>query len=396
MDYIRSLCRRATFLLLVVLCAAGVSAGAVAGGEAPDSEREQAAALGIANAQAALDAGDVVAAGALLIQVVNAYPDTEARFDGYPVLEEALKRLSSGRLPFEVLSEFEANLPSVKDLTSAEARHILHAFFLSRATLLDTMGMPDLAQSQLQSAGESVLETLGAYPGEAWHVGAVPAVFEAAVTCAPEYAHVYAEALETFVARSRPSMAAFCARSALVGYYLHEGMDRKVAEKHMTVLLNAASSALIAEALLDPFLRDTEKACLLWAKGYAAYEMGQHQTALGVFQQIAAELPDAGREKAWAELTIPAAYRKLYPADPSLAEAAYRDYLSTHEGHECAQWALLELGNIALEDGRLDEAASYFSRIETEFPAGDAVPMASSGLKKVIELKALERESGAD
>ncbi len=389
-ERVRSFSSHMPFLLLAILCVAGSSVGAVAGDEASEPEREQEAALGLANARAALDSGDIVAAGAALIQVVDAFPDTRAKFDAYPMREDILERVSSGRLPVEVLAEFDARLPAVKDLKTAEARHIQHALFLSRANLLGKMGLTEPAQSQLQSAGESILETLAAYPDEPCHIGAVPVVFEAAVTYAPEYAQAYAKTLETYVARSRPSQAAFCARYALAGYYLHEGMERKAAERQMAVLLNAASNAFVAEAVADPYLHDNEKACFLWAKGYAAYEMGQHQAALGVFQQISAELPNSGREREWAEITIPAVYKKLYPDDPSLARAAYEDYLTTHTGHEYAQWAMLELGNIALDAGRLDEAVSYFSRVETEFPAGDAVPMASSGIERAIELKALE------
>lgn len=395
-DYIRSHYRRATFFMIAMLCVAGLSASAFVAVKTLASEYEEKATLSITNARAALDSGDIAASGLALIQCIDTYPETEAKFEAYEMLEDLRKRLSAGEVPVEVMLEFEARLPAVKDLKTAEAQHILHLFFLSKANLLGKIGMTDLARDLVQSSGDSVLETLYACPDSAWHIGMLPIVFENAVKYAPEYAESYAKALEEFTAATEPCMASFCARYALTGYYLHEGMSRDAAERHMAVMLDATSHQIVKAALADPYLKDSEKACLLWAEGYAAFEMGRTEEALGVFHMISAQYPTAGREKEWADITIPAAYKKLYPKDVSIAEAAYQDYLTTHDGHEYAQWALLELGNMAVEAERFDEAASYFSQVESEFPSSAAARMASAGRAKSITLKALKSGAGTD
>lgn len=389
-DYIRSHKRRAVLFMVAMLCVAGSSVGAFVTMKALDPSLEQDAAKSIANAQAALDSGDVVSTGLTLIEIIDAYPNTQAKFDAYRMLEDLRKRVSAGELSVETMLAFEAKLPAIKDLKTAEARHILHLFFLNKANLLGKMGMTDFAEDLVESNGDSVLETLYAYTDSPWHIGMLPIVFENANKYCPEYAKAYAEALETFIASTDPCVATFCTRYALVGYYLHEGMNREAAEKHMAVMLDATSSKFVSEAATDPYLYDNEKACFLWAKGYAAFEMGQNEAALGAFQQIAADLPNSGREKEWADITIPATFKKLHPEDLSIAEAAYQDYLTTHEGHEYAQWALLELGNIALETERFDEAVTYFSQVESEYPTGTAVTMATAGIEESIKMKTLK------
>ncbi len=395
-EYIRSHKRRATVFMVAMLCVAGTSVGAFVTMKTFDAGFEAEAASSIAQAQAVLDSGDVVSTGLALIEIIDAYPNTHAKFDAYLMLEELRKLVSSGKVPIETLLEFESKLPDVTSLRTAEARHILHVFTLNKAHLLGKLGRGDLAADLVKSGGDGILETLFSFPDTPWHIGMLPIVFENAAKYTPEYATAYAESLETFISETDPCMATFCARYALFRYYLHEGMDREAAERHIAVMLDAASSKFVTEAVTDPYLYDNEKACFLWARGYAAYETGQNQDALAVFQQIAAELPDSGREKEWAEITIPAVYKKLYPEDPTIAEAAYEDYLTTHEGHEYAQWALLELGNIALETERFDEAVSYFEQVETEYPTGTAASMATSGIEKSVELKTLKSGASPD
>lgn len=385
--YVRCHYRRAVLFSAIVLGIAALTAGALTPVSSEDVQREDRAAQAIADAEALLDTDDPVGAGLALIAAIDMYPDTEAKLGAYGLLKELRSQVSGGQVPPEKLVEFETHLPAVADLATHEAKNILYLFHLTKVNLMGKMGLKDMAKGVLESTGTGILDALDAYPDSPWHVSMLPVLFESASKCSPEYAGKFAQGLEAYIAETRPCLGTFSARFALVTYYLHEGMDRKAAERHLPLMTDTAAKGLVATALADPYLSQDEKACMLWAVGYALFESGKNGEALAVFEQVSREYPGAAREKEWAEINIPATLKRLHPNDPTIAEAAYQDYLAAHADHEYAQWALIELGNIALETNQPDKASAYYRQIVTQFPDGHAVAMASSGIEKATELK---------
>lgn len=320
--------------------------------------------------------GDFVTSALLYIELLDRYPDTLEKLEATAALTELRYEAQGGGLSPEVLMDFESRLPRMEEFNSIEAKNVLVFFNVAKASVLTKFGLQEMATQVLKDSCEAALGLLRDYPESPVLIEGLFNAVEYAPRVGPEYLEAVVLELESFIDETEPCMGVWASRYALMHHYLHAGRNRPAAERHIAALLDAAEADYVQGALQDPYTRLEVKGAIHWALGYARYEAGEQEEALLDFDTVLSLCDGDNRLAEWAAITAPSALGKLYPETPSVAVAAYEDYLTVRGDKEYAEWALLELGNLHRDMGDLVKAEQYYERVLDEHPGGHAVETA--------------------
>jgi len=333
------------------------------------------------------------------IALIEKYPESKQSLLAFEGIQRADKAVSADPIQAgSVVEDLAVKLPSLSQLDSPFARYNVCAFYFLRGNFLKKAGRPDEAKPLYVNCCEGVLESMRDAVNSPYQVCFAGLYMAAAARVHWDQGSQGARDLADFTASLPACVSKWSSHYVLADYYLHEGANREMAERHLAAMLDPEQYAPVEESLKRHVASDWVKATMRWAQGYAQIEMGHYDAAIATFENVVTRFGEVkapgmwgGAVGQWAAVTKPLAVKLKHPDQPAVAIGAYESYLQEHGGSDYAAFAHLELGNLYKTTGEYAKAKEHYYEALAAENHWEASQAAVTMLNEVNALQSAEK-----
>ena len=227
------------------------------------------------------------------------YPGQESllAFEG---IQRADKAVSADPIQAgSVVEDLAVKLPSLSQLGSPFARYNVCAFYFLRGNFLKKAGRPDEAKPLYVNCCEGVQESMRDALNSPYQMSFAGLYMAAAARVHWDRGRQGASDLADFAASLPACVSKWSSHYVLADYYLHEGANREMAERHLAAMLAPEQYAPMEESLRKHVASDWVKATMRWAQGYAQIEMGHYDAAIVTFEDVVTRFGEVKAPGMW-------------------------------------------------------------------------------------------------